>query len=332
MRIGLALPQFDFSVPGESPLGWQTVVDWARLAEDLGFESLWLADHLFLEITRYGGRPGRHGAYDPIVALGALAKVTRHVRLGTLVLCAPLRPPTVLAKALATVDVVSGGRVVVGLGAGWYEPEFDAAGIVMERPAARLEHLAESCDVLAGMFGGGPFSFAGRHVRAVQARCLPVPVQRPRPPIWVGGKGDRLLDVVAGHADGWNTVWTWTPAAYRERLEVLGAACERIGRDPATVTRSLGLYALVGEDRADLARRFRRLCELAPAGTMAGRTLDEWRRGRLVGTVEEVGEQLGEWEALEVDTLVLGAGALPFSVTVPDDVALLAEACSLGGA
>ncbi|MGI9023893.1 MAG: TIGR03619 family F420-dependent LLM class oxidoreductase [Acidimicrobiales bacterium] len=329
MRIGLALPQFDFSVPGESPLRWPTVVDWAVRAEGLGFESLWVADHLFLEITRYGGRPGVHGAFDALVTLGALARVTRRARLGTLVLCAPLRPPAVLAKALATADVVSRGRLVVGIGAGWYEPEFTAAGLVMERPAARLEHLAESCQVLAGMFGGGPFSFSGGHVRVTEARCLPVPVQQPRPPIWVGGKGDRLLDVVARHADGWNTVWTWTPDAYRERLGVLEAACERVGRDPASVTRSLGLYALVGEDRADLERRFRRLCELAPAGTMAGAELDEWRQGRMVGTVEEVREQLGEWGELGIDTLVLGAGALPFSVTDPEDVAMLAEACSL---
>ena len=329
MRIGLALPQFDFSVPGERPLRWSTVVDCARRAEDLGFDSLWLADHLFCEITPWGGPPGRYDAFDPIVVLGALARATHRARLGILVLCVPLRPVTVLAKALATLDVLTGGRLVVGVGAGWYEPEFAAAGVAFERPGARLAHLAEACEVLRGMFGGGPFTFAGGHVRATEARCLPRPVQRPAPPIWVGGKGDRLLDVVARHGDGWNTVWAWTPAAYRDRLSTLEAACARAGRDPATVTRSLGLYALVGEDRRDLARRFRRLADLAPPGVIGGRSLDEWRRGRLVGTVEEVGEQLAEWEALGVDTLVLGAGPLPFSVTAPDDVDILAAACSL---
>ena len=123
MRVGLALPQFDFSVPGESPLQWPTIADWAVTAEAMGFESLWLADHLFLDIARYGGEPGRHGAYDPLVTLGALARVTRRARLGTLVLCAPLRPATVVAKALANVDVVSHGRFVAGLGAILYEPE-----------------------------------------------------------------------------------------------------------------------------------------------------------------------------------------------------------------
>ena len=329
MRIGLALPQFDFSVPGERPLRWSTVVGWARRAEDLGFHSLWLADHLFVEISGWGGPPGRYGVYDPIVALGALARVTRRPRLGTLVLCAPLRPATVLAKALATLDVLSGGRLVIGLGAGWYEQEFTAAGVPFEGGAARLSHLAEACEVLKGMFGGGPFSFTGAREQARGARCLPRPVQRPGPPIWIGGRGDRLLDVVARHADGWNTVWVWTPAAYRERRAALEAACERAGRDPSTVSRSLGLYALVGEDERDLARRFRRLADGAPAGVIGGTSLDEWRQGRLVGTVAEVAEQLVEWEALGVDDLVLSAGALPFAVTAPDDVDLLAAACRL---
>ena len=329
MRIGLALPQFDFSVPGERPLRWSTVVDCARRAEDLGFQSLWLADHLFVEISPWGGSPGRYGVYDPIVALGALARVTARACLGTLVVCAPLRPPTVLAKALATLDVLAGGRLVVGLGAGWYEEEFVAAGVPFEGPAARLSHLAEACDVLRGMFGGGPFSFSGSHVQARAARCRPRPAQRPAPPIWVGGRGDRLLDVVARHADGWNTVWAWTPAAYRERLVALEGACERAGRDPSTVTRSLGLYALVAEDRRDLGSRFRRLADLAPAGVVGGTSLEEWREGRLVGTFEEVAEQLAEWEALGVEELILSAGALPFSVTALDDVDALAAACRL---
>ena len=324
LRLGLALPHFDFSVAGETRLPWATLTGWARQAETLGFESLWVPDHLFLDLARHGGPPGIFGSYDPLVVLAALARLTRGVRLGTLVLCAPLRPVTVLAKALATLDVVSGGRLVAGLGAGWYEPELVAAGLALERPARRLAHLEEACEVLRGMFGGGPFSFRGAHVQAVDARCRPRPAQRPHPPIWVGGRGDRLLGVVARQADGWNAAWRWTPDSYRERLRVLEAACEGAGRDPATVTRSLGLYTLVGEDRRDLRHRFDRLCELSPPGVMDGWSLDDWRRGRLVGTVEEVREQAAEWEALGVDTLILSLGSLPFSVTVADDLALAA--------
>jgi probable F420-dependent oxidoreductase len=329
MRVGLALPHFDCSVPGQNPLPWATLTGWAEQAEALGFDSVWVADHLFLDLGRYGGPSGTFGSYDPLVALAALARVTRRVRLGTLVLCIPLRPVTVLAKSLATLDVVSGGRLVAGLGAGWYEAEFKAAGLAFERPAARLAHLEEACEVLRGMFGGGPYSVDGTHVRAVEARCRPRPVQRPHPPIWVGGRGDRLLGIVARRADGWNAAWTWTPDSYRERLRVLDTACEAAGRDPATVTRSLGLYTLVGEDRRDLRQRFERLRQLSPPGVMDGRSLDEWRRGRLVGTVDEVREQAAEWAALGVDTLILSVGSLPFSVTVADDVPL--AAASLAG-
>ena len=324
MHVGLALPHFDFSVPGENPLPWATLGDWAGQAEALGFESLWVADHLFLDLDRYGGGAGVYGSYDPLVTLAALARVTGRVRLGTLVLCTPLRPVTVLAKVLATLDVVAGGRLVAGLGAGWYEPELAAAGVAWKRPGARLAHLEEACEVLRGMFGGGPYTFEGAYVQAVEARCRPRPVQRPHPPIWIGGRGDRLLGVVARQADGWNTAWSSTPDRYRDRIRVLDAACEAAARDPATVTRSLGLSTLVGEDRRDLQRRFDRLCRLSPPGVMDGRSLGEWRQGRLVGTVEEVRAQAAGWEALGVDTLILSVGPLPFSVTVADDLALAA--------
>src|SRR5438093_607320 len=154
--VGIALPQFDFSIPGEAPLGWQTLVGWARRAEGLGFTSVWLADHLFLSLDRYGGAPDRFDGYDPLVALGALARATARARLGTLVVCSQLRPPGILAKALATADVLSNGRLVVGLGAGWNEAEYETAGVVFEGPRTRLAQLEEAASLLRAMFTGGP--------------------------------------------------------------------------------------------------------------------------------------------------------------------------------
>jgi alkanesulfonate monooxygenase SsuD/methylene tetrahydromethanopterin reductase-like flavin-dependent oxidoreductase (luciferase family) len=248
------------------------------------------------------------------------------VRLGTLVLLEALRPASVLAKALASLDLISGGRVDVGLGAGWYEPEYDALGLEMPRPGVRIERLREAVDVVTGLLGGGPLDYDGNHHRAAGAENLPAALQQPRPRVFVGGKGDRLLGLVAERADGWNTCWAWTPADYRDRLTVLETACERVGRDPASVWRTLGLYALCGEDRADLERRFERLKVSTPAGVLDGVSLDEWRRGRLVGTVQEVREQAEEWESLGVETVILGAGALPFQVGNLDDVSMLARA------
>src|SRR5437763_16035367 len=156
MDVGLALPQFDFSVPGERPLRWETVLDWARRAEALGFGSVWLADHLFWDVAKYGGPEETFDVYDPLAGMAAIARMTAQVRLGILVASVPLRPPSVLAKALSTLDVVSGGRLVVGLGAGNYQPELDAAGGGMEPANVRPERLAEAIAVLDGLFAGGP--------------------------------------------------------------------------------------------------------------------------------------------------------------------------------
>jgi len=118
----------------------------------------------------------------------------------------------------------------------------------------------------------------------------------------------------------------WTPAAYRERLDVLARACEQVDRDPASVTRSLGLYTLCAEDARDLDRRFERLQAVTPRGVLDGVTLDQWREGRLVGTVDEIREQAAGWAALGVETLIVGLGAVPFAVTGLDDLRLVAHA------
>jgi probable F420-dependent oxidoreductase len=329
MDFGLALPQFDFSVPGHDELPWPAVLEWAGRAEALGFTSLWLADHLLYSIEKYGGPPDQWRCLDPLPALAGVARATTTARIGTLVLCAQLRPPTLLAKAMATLDVLSGGRLTIGIGAGWNEPEYAVAGIPFERPGVRLEQLTEAVEILRGMLGGGPFTFDGAHYAAHDAPCRPAAVQQPAPPIWVGGRGDRLLALVAGHADGWNTAWSITPAEWHDRTTVLDAACHRLGRDPASVTRSVGLYALVGEDEADLADRWRRLGAISPPGVLDGLSLDDWRVGRLVGTVDQVAEQLAGWGQAGVDTLIANLAAVPFSVTTPDDLELLARACRL---
>ena len=315
MDIGLALPQYDYSLPGQQRLDWPTIVAWAQRAEQAGFGSLWLSDHLFLSLERYGGPATRYGALDPLPALAGLARLTRTARLGTLVLCSPLRPPAVLAKALATLDVLCDGRLTVGVGAGWFEPELASAGVPFPGPGARLRDLAAHISALRATWTGAEGA----------APCLPRPVQKPHPPVWVGGKGDLLIETAVAHGDGWNVCWALTPEEYDARLEVLARACERHGRDPASLARSVGLYTLVGETEADLARRFERLAEGSPPGVLARTTLAEWRRGRLVGTVEQVREQLAAWDDRGVSTLVACLGAVPFAVTVPDDLDVVAS-------
>ena len=327
MRVGVALPQYDYSVAGESPLGFDTILDHAQAAAAGGATSVWLSDHLFLDLAKYGGSPEPQGCFDPLVTLAALARLVPDVRLGTLVLCEALRPAAVAAKALATLDRISDGRVDVGLGAGWYAPEYEAIGMKMPAPRERLDRLIDAIEVVKGLLGGGPLTYDGAHHCARDARNLPPAVQQPRPRVFIGGSGDRLLRIVAERADGWNTCWKWTPDSYRERLRVLDAACDRAGRDPATVWRTLGLYALCGEDERDLQQRFDRMCATAPAGVLDGMDLATFRKDKLVGTVDEVRDQVRTWEALGVDTIVLGVGAVPFHVSARDDMALLLHAC-----
>ena len=133
---------------------------------------MWLSDHLFLDIGKYGGPSDREACFDPVVTLAALARRVPDVRLGTLVFCEALRPAAVLAKALATLDRVCGGRLDVGLGAGWYEPEYDEIGMTMPTPPVRLARLAEAVEVVKGVLAGEPFTFAGEHHRATEASSL----------------------------------------------------------------------------------------------------------------------------------------------------------------
>ena len=329
MRIGLALPHYDYSVAGHSPLPWPVVAETALVAAEAGIDSLWLSDHLFLDLAKYGGTPEPQGAFEPLVTLAALAATVPDVRIGTLVLCEALRPASVAAKALVTIDRISGGRLDVGVGAGWYEPEYAAIGMDLPRPALRLARLAEAVDVLVAMLAGDPDAFpvtaGGDHHRVIDATSRPTAVQRPRPPVFVGGKGDRLLRLVAERADGWNTCWVWTHAAYRERLDVLEAACEAVGRDPTTVWRSIGLYALCGENERDLHRRFEAMRAQQP-GVLKGVELDEWRAGRLVGTPGQIAEQAAGWADLGVETIIIGVGCVPFHRSSNDDVVAVIQA------
>jgi probable F420-dependent oxidoreductase len=324
--FGLALPHYDFSIPGESPLRFETIADQARTAEALGFDSLWVSDHVSLSIERYGGPPGEYFAYEPLTTLAAVAGVTTRPRLGTLVLAEVLRPAGVLAKTLATLDRLSGGRLDIGLGAGWYAPDYEAVGLALPSPGERLARLREALAVLDALLPGGPATLDGKAHLVRDATNLPPAEQSPRPPIFLGGKGDRLLRLVAEMADGWNTCWAWTPDDYRSRAQFLDRACEDAGRDPASVRRTLGLYALAGDDERDVAARYQRMQAQAPGGMLDDVPLEGWRAGRLVGTPERLAEQVAGWAALGVSELIVSAGPLPFSISDHDDLELLARA------
>jgi probable F420-dependent oxidoreductase len=327
MRFGLALPHYDFSSPDGAPVSWERLAASARRAEELGFDSVWISDHFFLTLERYGGGPDRYGAAEPMTALAGLATVTERVRLGTLVLCTGFRHPALVAKSAATIDLLSGGRLDVGVGAGWYEDEYRAFGYDFGTTGERFEILEETVEVLARLFGGEePVNWEGRRFRLEAAYNHPRPVQK-RLPLWVGGKGGpRLLRLVAHRADGWNTVWAWTVEDYAERARALDEACRRAGRDPGEVRRSVGLYTLVGEDRADLVARFRALQRWTPGGALDSVSLDEWAGDKLVGTTDQVVERLERFASVGVGEMIVSAASLPFAVYDESMLDLMAEA------
>ena len=325
MRLGLALPHYDFAFPDARPVSFETVAGYAERADRDGWHELWVSDHFWLDPSRYGGPDGRVGTPECLTLLAALATRTTRARLGTLVLAAGFRPPGLLAKMVATIDQVSGGRLDVGLGAGWNEAEFTENGLPFPRPGERLAVLEETIGVLRGLLAEPPAAFSGRHFRTEAAPLLPGPVQRPRPPLWVGGRGDRLLGLVARVADGWNVVWTVTPELYRQRLEVLRAACAAADRPFEDVRRSVGLTTLIGRDADDLVARWRRLQAWQPGGALQGVELRQWAEGRLVGTADEVLAQLRGWEDHGVEQVVCAFAAAPFALFEDEQLEIAAE-------
>lgn len=314
MRFGLSLPHYDFSLPDVRPITFGAVAEHAVRAEELGFDSVWVSDHFFYSLARHGAGDELLGSLEPLSTLAGLATRTGRVRLGTLVLGAPFRHPSVLAKSATTIDVLSEGRLDMGIGAGWYRDEFDAFGYRFGSVRDRFDALAQTVEVLDVLLPGGPVTrdVAGLHL--VQAYNRPEPVQRPRPPIWVGAKGgDRALRLVAKHADGWNSVWRWTPEAFSERVLRARDLAEAVGRDPATIRFSVGLYTVIGEDEQDVRRRWSALERWMP-GVLAGQSFDEWRADALVGTVDQVRERVRAFEDVGVEEIIVSPAPLPFAI------------------
>jgi probable F420-dependent oxidoreductase len=327
VKLGLALPHYDFSFPGPGPATFDRVAGYAQRAESGGLSEVWVSDHFWTDLSRYGGPSGRQGLLECWTTLAALATRTSSVRLGSLVLAVGFRPPALLAKMAAALDQLSGGRLDLGLGAGWYQEEYEANGIPFPRPGERLAMLEDCLGLLRAMFDAAPApaSYHGRFYQLSDAPLNPGPVQRPRPPLWVGGRRDRLLGTVARAADGWNTTWAIRHEQYQARLEVLRAACAAAGRPFESVRRSVGLASLIGRDADDLIERWRRLQAWAPGGALDGVDLADWAATRLVGTPEEVVDQLRRWDGLGVEQVICSFANVPFAIFEDEQLDLLGE-------
>jgi len=257
----------------------------AARAEALGFDSVWLCDHfLTLDAGSYVEDAGiaRDGAPAPRrseqrsmpllecwTALSALARDTRRLRLGTSVLCHSYRSPAVLAKMAATLDVISQGRLDLGLGAGWFEQEYRAYGIPFPRIGERIDQLAEGVEIIRRMWTEPRPSYRGRHYAIDGAICDPPPLQRPHPPIWIGGEGDRVHRLAARVADGVNVRW-WGPERIAARGAYLDAACREAGREPGALRRSVTALLVADRDAGRVAAARERFAGIPAEGHVAG--------------------------------------------------------------
>jgi probable F420-dependent oxidoreductase len=266
LTLGLNLPFVEGSMDGATPR-WADVREMATTAESIGFDAVWISDHL-----GFGDPHGEwHGAWESWTVLSALAAATSRVRLGTYVTAMPLRNPALLAKMAETLDEVSGGRVILGLGAGWNEPEFRAFGIAWDR---RFDRFEEGLRVIAAMFRDGRADADGEFVRAGGAPLAPRGPRPAGPPIVVGTHGPRMLRLTAELADEWNAGMV-TPEELAPLVVRVDAACAAAGRDPASLARSaevlvrtLDAGGRAAEERelrgspAELAAELRRYAEL----------------------------------------------------------------------
>ena len=323
MRFGLSLPHYGFSLP-TGQITFADAAGWARRAEALGFDSVWVSDHFFYSFARYGADPSPISSLEPLATLAGVAAVTDRVRLGTLVLCAAFRHPALLAKAASSIDLLSGGRLDLGLGAGWMAEEFEAFGYRFGSPGERFAVLEETVEVLKKLFGDEAVTHDGQTVTLRGAVLRPAP-DRP-PPLWVGGKGGpRLLRLAARTADGWNMVWRISPEAYASKVSDVRAACEAEDRDPTTFGLSVGLYSLMGEDEAAARAAFERGRAAAPGDAMTADDYDSWRSDTLSGTPEQVLERVAAFGSLGVREIIVAPWVLPFAIHEPEQVELFAE-------
>jgi alkanesulfonate monooxygenase len=265
----------------------------AQAAERLGYDAFFRSDH-FLSM----GGDGLPGPTDAWLTLAAIGRETTTIRLGTLMTSATFREPGLLAIQVAQADQMSGGRVELGIGAGWFAEEHAAYGFPFPGTPERFDRLEESLELITGLWGtpaGETYSFSGTHHSLVDSPALPKPVQSPRPPVLIGGLGRRRTpELAARFADEFNVPFA-SVDQNRTMFGRVDAACEAIGRDPGSIKRSSALVLCCGEDESEVSRR----------AAAIGRDVEELRENGLAGTPAEVVERLAAFAELGVERVYL---------------------------
>jgi F420-dependent oxidoreductase-like protein len=290
LDFGLQIePQYGFS--------YEEIRNLAGKAEQLGFESLWVSDHFFLspELTDTQ-------CLECWTTLAALARDTSTLRIGAMVTSQSYRNPALLAKIAATVDNLSGGRLNFGIGAGWKEVEYKAYGYTFPKPDKRIRQLNDALEIIKLMWTKEKATYLGKYYNVENAICSPKPIQKPYPPIWIGGTGSFTLRIAARHADAINFSWTIPLEKFEAKLTDFSELCEARGRDYKRIRKSAGLMITMAENEEALAEKLRE--RESKSNTPYMRYLAN-QPANLIGTTDQVAKRTKEYIDLGVDHFIL---------------------------
>lgn len=321
MKFGVSLPTCKEGLNLPLPFcSADELMDLIELADELGYDSVWGNDHVTAPKYVRDNYDAPPRFYEPIVVFAAAARTTKRVKLGTGVLVLPVREPVVLAKQLATLDRISGGRVIAGVGVGAYREEFELANPRLAARANRGRLLDESIEALRLLLSGEPVSFHGEYHEFGELQLQPAPVQEPLP-LYIGGNSPSAMERTARVGHGWVPGAPPSERLRQGRAEIRRLA-EELGRDPDTISIAPQYMCTIGKSREEALARFREspmylhLQTLAGA-TLRGQPLEAVENANLIGTPEQIAEQIHELEEAGVDEL----GAMSFISPTAADMA-----------
>ena len=300
MRFGLFIPQgWRLDLVGIAPEDqWQTMLDVARVAESGPFESIWVFDHF--HTVPVPTEEATHEAWTLMAGLGA---ATSRVRLGQMCTCMGYRNPAYLAKVAATVDVISGGRVEMGIGAGWYEHEWRAYGYGFPSAGERIAMLDEGVQIMRQAWTQGVATLAGKHYQVDGAICRPLPLQEGGIPLWIAGGGERkTLRIAAQYAQYTN--FDGSPEGFAHKSQVLAEHCRELGTDFDAIVRTANYNVAIGETEKDVQDKLawiRSNFEKALPAEAAERSYRGYADGLMTGTPEQLAEKLSGLKKLGMD-------------------------------
>ena len=274
---------------------WNKAVEIAVKAEELGFDSIWVYDH-FHNVPA----PAHEAVFECWTTMAAISQRTSRIRLGQMVGCNSYRNPGLLAKITSTIDVISGGRLDWGIGAGWYENEYRGYGFEFKKPSDRIGMLKETVEIVKSMWSNAETTYDGKYYKLERANCDPKPLQKPLPPVWIGGGGEKVtLRVVAEHADVSN--FGSSVEEFVRKREILKGHCAAIGRDEDTIRKTISSEVFIRETEKEILE--------AGSKSLWGDSAESWRSKALVGTPEQVSEKIQRY---------LDAGCTGFIPWCPD--------------